>query len=115
MPDDEPGGDERRLRRSAASRSSCSAAPAATAGRPTARGRTRSTSCRARATCATTAFVDSVDDRRLFESILYGVQGTAMPPWIDYGLTQNDVGDMVNFIRSINPKTQGATQHASKI
>ena len=24
-------------------------------------------------------------DRRLFESILYGVQGTAMPSWIDYG------------------------------
>ena len=28
-----------------------------------------------------------------------------MPPWIDYGLTQNDVGDIVNFIRSINQKT----------
>jgi len=32
--------------------------------------------------------------------------GTAMPPWIDYGLSQNDVGDLVNFIRSINPKTR---------
>jgi sulfur oxidation c-type cytochrome SoxX len=52
-----------------------------------------------------TAFVDSVADRRLFESILYGVQGTAMPSWIDYGLSQNDVGDLVNFIRSINVKT----------
>lgn len=49
-------------------------------------------------------FVNSVTDRRLFESILYGVQGTAMPPWIDYGLSQNDVGDLVNFIRSINPQ-----------
>ena len=29
----------------------------------------------------------SVPDRRLFESILYGVQGTAMPSWIDYGLS----------------------------
>ncbi len=48
-------------------------------------------------------FVNSVDDRRLFDSILYGVQGTAMPPWIDYGLTQKDVGDIVNFIRSMNP------------
>jgi hypothetical protein len=37
------------------------------------------------------------------ESILYGVQGTAMPPWIDYGLTQKDVGDILNFIRSLNP------------
>ena len=51
-----------------------------------------------------TAFVHSLTDRRLFESILFGVQGTAMPPWIDYGLTQNDVGDIVNFIRSANRK-----------
>ena len=52
------------------------------------------------------AFVASVSDQRLFESILYGVQGTAMPPWIDYGLTQNDVGDMVNFIRSVNRRKE---------
>lgn len=51
------------------------------------------------------AFVNSVSDRRLIESIMYGVQGTAMPPWIDYGLSQNDIGDLVNFIRSINPKS----------
>ena len=50
-------------------------------------------------------FVRSVTDKRLFDSILYGVQGTAMPSWIDYGLTQNDVGDLVNFIRSMNPQT----------
>lgn len=48
------------------------------------------------------AFVASVNDRRLLESILYGVQGTAMPPWVDYGLTQNDAGDLVNYIRSLN-------------
>jgi len=48
------------------------------------------------------AFVNSVDDHRLFDSILYGVQGTAMPPWIDYGLSQNDTGDLINFIRSMN-------------
>jgi mono/diheme cytochrome c family protein len=48
------------------------------------------------------AFVASVDDPRLFDSILYGVQGTAMPAWIDYGLSQQDVGDIINFIRSIN-------------
>jgi sulfur oxidation c-type cytochrome SoxX len=52
-------------------------------------------------------FVSSVNDKRLFDSILYGVQGTAMPPWIDYGLSQNDVGDLVNFIRSINKPAQG--------
>ena len=53
----------------------------------------------------------SVADRRLFESILYGVQGTAMPAWIDYGLSQQDVGDIVNFIRSINQKS-GSQQYA---
>ncbi|MBK8812029.1 MAG: c-type cytochrome [Acidobacteria bacterium] len=47
-------------------------------------------------------FVNQSTDRRLFESIMYGVQGTAMPPWIDYGLTNNDVGDLVNYIRSLN-------------
>ncbi|MBN9661998.1 MAG: c-type cytochrome [Acidobacteria bacterium] len=52
-----------------------------------------------------TAFVDSVSDRRLFESILYGVQGSAMPSWIDYGLSQNEVGDLVNFIRGINARS----------
>jgi sulfur oxidation c-type cytochrome SoxX len=47
-------------------------------------------------------FVDSAPDRRLMESILYGVQGTAMPAWIDYGLSKQDVGDILNFIRSLN-------------
>ncbi|MBX7223525.1 MAG: c-type cytochrome [Blastocatellia bacterium] len=49
-------------------------------------------------------FVNAMNDRRLFESILYGVQGTAMPPWVDYGMTNNEVGDLVNFIRSVNQK-----------
>ena len=60
------------------------------------------------------AFVDSVDDRRLFESIQYGVQGTAMPSWTEYGLSSNDIGDLVNFIRSINPKEKGG-QHAGAV
>ena len=58
-------------------------------------------------------FVDSVPDQRLFESILYGVQGTAMPSWTDYGLTNEDVGDLVNFIRSINPKAKGGQNAGS--
>jgi mono/diheme cytochrome c family protein len=45
-------------------------------------------------------FVERAPDRRLFESILYGVQGTAMPSWID-SFSQQDVGDVVNFIRSL--------------
>lgn len=48
------------------------------------------------------AFVNNTPDRRLFESIMYGVEGTAMPSWMDYGLSQNEVGDIVNYIRSLN-------------
>ena len=46
-------------------------------------------------------FVSSITDQRLIESILYGVQGTAMPPWVDYGLSQKEAGDLVHFIRSL--------------
>lgn len=46
-------------------------------------------------------FISSISDQRLIESILYGIQGTAMPPWIDYGLSQKDAGDLVHFIRSL--------------
>lgn len=60
-----------------------------------------------------TPFVEKLTDKRLFDSILYGVQGTAMPSWIDYGLTQNDVGDLVNFIHSINQKP-GSAKIASR-
>lgn len=49
-------------------------------------------------------FIESIQDRRLAESIMYGVQGTAMPAWIDYGLTKNDVGDLINYIRNLNQK-----------
>jgi mono/diheme cytochrome c family protein len=48
------------------------------------------------------AFIHNAPDRRLFESVMYGVEGTAMPSWMDYGLSQNDVGDIVNYIRSLN-------------
>jgi hypothetical protein len=33
---------------------------------------------------------------------MYGVEGTAMPSWMDYGLSQSDVGDILNYIRSLN-------------
>ncbi len=48
-------------------------------------------------------FIHSVGDRRMMDSILYGVRGTAMPSWIEYGLNQNDAGDLINFIRSLTP------------
>jgi mono/diheme cytochrome c family protein len=55
-------------------------------------------------------FVATLADRRIFESVLYGVQGTAMPPWIDYGLSNQDVGNLINFIRSLNPKPSGSNE-----
>lgn len=54
------------------------------------------------------AFINSANDRRLFTSIMYGVDGTAMPSWVDYGLNQNDVGNLINFIRSLNQKAAPA-------
>jgi len=60
------------------------------------------------------AFINSVPDQRLFNSILYGVQGTAMPSWIDYDLSQNDVGNIVNFIRSLNRKPAAAQPPSGK-
>ena len=59
-------------------------------------------------------FMGSVQDKRLFDSISYGVQGTAMPSWIDYGLQKEDIGDLVNFIRNLNPKPKGG-QNAGTI
>ena len=54
------------------------------------------------------AFINNASDKRLFTSITYGVEGTAMPSWIDYGLTQNDIGSLINFIRSLNRKPAAA-------
>jgi len=51
-------------------------------------------------------FIEKLPDRRAMESILYGVQGTAMPPWIDYGFTPRDAGDILNYIRSLSPKSR---------
>lgn len=48
-------------------------------------------------------FVHALSDTRMLESILYGVRGTAMPSWIEYGLTQKDAGDLINYIRGLTP------------
>ncbi len=58
-------------------------------------------------------FVNWASDQRLMEAILYGVQGTAMPPWVDYGLSKKDAGDLVNYIRSLNPAPKTAQLTAS--
>ena len=39
-------------------------------------------------------------DGELYDAILFGVDGTAMPAWGDL-LTVNDIWDVVNFIRTI--------------
>jgi mono/diheme cytochrome c family protein len=53
-------------------------------------------------------FVTTLKDHRALSSILYGVQGTAMPSWIDYGLTMKDASDLLNYIRSLNPPPAAA-------
>ncbi|MFZ0685783.1 MAG: c-type cytochrome [Terriglobales bacterium] len=53
-------------------------------------------------------FINNATDKRLFTSITYGVEGTAMPSWVDYGLTPTDVGNVINFIRSLNQKPTAA-------
>jgi sulfur oxidation c-type cytochrome SoxX len=53
-----------------------------------------------------TPFVSSVPYARLHESIKYGVQGTAMPAaGFDFALDDKSIGDVVNYIHSINGKT----------
>ena len=48
-------------------------------------------------------FVRSVTYARLHESIKYGVQGTAMPAaGFDFALDDQKIGDLVNFIYSLN-------------
>ncbi len=39
-------------------------------------------------------------DGEMYDAILFGVDGTAMPAWGDY-LTVNDIWDLTNFIRTI--------------
>jgi mono/diheme cytochrome c family protein len=39
-------------------------------------------------------------DGELYDAILFGIDGTAMPPWGDI-LTVNDIWDVTNFIRTI--------------
>ena len=50
------------------------------------------------------AFINNATDQRLFESITYGVEGTAMPSWMDYGLTQNDVGESDQLYSQFEPQ-----------
>ena len=51
-------------------------------------------------------FVRALPDKRMMDSILYGVRGTAMPSWIEYGLSQKDAGDLMNYVRSLTPATR---------
>lgn len=52
-----------------------------------------------------TPFIRSLTYARLHESIKYGVQGTAMPAaGYDFALSDNAIGDLVNYIESLNTK-----------
>lgn len=52
-----------------------------------------------------TPFVASLPYARLHESIKYGIQGTAMPAaGFDFSLDDKAVGDVVNYIHSLNMK-----------
>jgi len=56
-----------------------------------------------------TPFVRSLAYARLHESIKYGVQGTAMPAaGYDFSLSDNSIGDLINYIESLNKKTTAA-------
>ena len=37
-----------------------------------------------------------------------------MPSWVDYGLTKNDAGDLINYIRSLNPPSTPAAAPAPR-
>ena len=60
-------------------------------------------------------FVNNLSDHRALASILYGVQGTAMPSWIDYGFTMKDAGDLLNYIRSLNPAPRPADKQLASL
>ncbi|MBI2212549.1 MAG: c-type cytochrome [Acidobacteria bacterium] len=56
-----------------------------------------------------TPFVRSLSYARLHESIKYGVQGTAMPAaGYDFALGDKSIGDLVNYIESLNTKQAAA-------
>jgi mono/diheme cytochrome c family protein len=61
------------------------------------------------------AFINSVSDHRQFESVTYGVEGKAMPSWLDYGLQQSDIGDIINYIRSLNKATRQDTTAGNEV
>jgi sulfur oxidation c-type cytochrome SoxX len=60
-----------------------------------------------------TPFLRSVSYARLHESIKYGVQGTAMPAaGFDFALSDQQIGDLINYIYSLNGPGTGAPQTA---
>jgi sulfur oxidation c-type cytochrome SoxX len=63
-----------------------------------------------------TPFLRSVTYARLHESIKYGVQGTAMPAaGFDFALSDQQIGDLINFIYSLNGLGTQAPQTAQNL
>lgn len=62
-----------------------------------------------------TPFLRSVTYARLHESIQYGVQGTAMPAaGFDFALDEKSIGDLINYIYSLNGLGSAPAQVARK-
>jgi sulfur oxidation c-type cytochrome SoxX len=63
-----------------------------------------------------TPFVTSVPYQRLHESIKYGVQGTAMPAaGFDFSLDDKAIGDVINYIQSLNLKAPAPPAAANAV
>ncbi len=61
-------------------------------------------------------FVSSLSYARLHESIKYGVQGTAMPAaGFDFALDDKSIGDLVNFVLSLNGLASPAATRSAEI
>ncbi len=54
-------------------------------------------------------FFEPISDKRIFESITFGVVGTGMPPW-DF-LPETQRWDLVNYVRSLSNTGAAAVRH----
>jgi len=63
-----------------------------------------------------TPFITSLSYARLHESIKYGVQGTAMPAaGFDFALDDEAIGDLINYIESLNRPPETADEPDQQI
>jgi hypothetical protein len=99
IPEKNPGREQRGIHRGGRADLRTALQRAATAARPMARVRTRSISSRTRATCGIHFFVESVADRGCSNRLNMACRERPCRPGSIW-LSTNEVGDVVNFIRS---------------